>query len=583
MRIKSLYLFIIKYLAFFLIILFALICFFCQKNKSVTVDEFSHFPSGIYNLITFDWRMDRESPPLIKCIPAITSIFTKPKIDTKLFESEPNTWSLGYHFMYNNWNKYKELFQYGRCIIILFGCFLGWLLYKFGTEIYGKNGGLFALFLYVFNPNIIAHSRLITIDIGASCAIFLCVFYFWKHLKKRDSSSAILSGITLGLAQLSKFTALLLYPIFLIIIGVLVVKRAFLTNRRSVLIKEGNPQKEEALSLQKDIGSLFVIVLVSILVINTGYLFSGTLISLGEYQFLSGPLKKISSLLWNALPVPLPYDYLSGFDSQLAISAGHHPFYTSYLMGEHSLTGWWYYYIIAFIVKNPLALLIILALTVFVWTRSRQDEADLETGLCIWLPAVVFLFYFSIYTHISIGIRFLLPIFPFLFLAAGKLCNVWLLKGKAAKAFMGVLLIGYIISAIFTFPNYLSYFNLASGGPSHGHKWLIDSNLDWGQDLPELKRYMEKNGIEKIKLGYFGRVDPELYGIRYTLPETDLEEGNYAISVNHLVGRPYYLLKEYPKELLYVGVDYFKNYRLLKPVEIINNTIYIFDVESGSI
>ena len=568
----------VKLVPCLLLSVFALICYTSQREKSVTVDEFSHFPSGIYNLKTLDWRMDRESPPLVKCLPAITTIITKPLIDIKLFKNEPNIWSLGYNFMYRNWERYREIFRYGRCTIILLGCLMGWLLYRFGAELYGREGALLALFLYIFNPNIIAHSNLTTIDIGASCAIFFCVYSFWRHLKRRDSSSAILAGIALGLAQLSKFTALLLYPIFLIIIGILAVNRAFFANGRAEVFNENTRPKVRALSLLKDFSYFSVIVLVSMLVTNAGYLFSGTLTPLGDYNFLSEPLKKISSLLWVALPLPLPYEYISGFDSQLAISAGHHPFYASYLMGEHSLTGWWYYYIIAFIIKNPLSLLMMLMLTIFVWVKGKTDRPDLETSLCIWIPIIGFFVYFSFFTHIQIGIRFLLPVFPLLFLAAGYLFHTPLMKGKGARVVMGVVAVGYLISAIYIFPNYLSYFNLASGGPSHGHHWLIDSNLDWGQDLPGLKEYMERNGIEKIKLGYFGRVDPGIYGINYELAKREPEKGIYAISVNFLVGKPYYLLKDSPKELLYVDLDYFKNYRSLKPLDVIGHTIYIFNV-----
>ncbi|MDB9822138.1 glycosyltransferase family 39 protein [Deltaproteobacteria bacterium] len=517
--------------------------------------------------------MDRESPPLIKCIPAITSIITKPTIDTALFESEPNPWSLGYHFMYNNWDKYKDFFQYGRFVIIILGCLLGWLLYRFGMELYGKSGGLLALFLFVFNPNIIAHSRLITIDIGASCTIFLSIYCFRTYLKRKDLFFAIVVGFTLGLAQLSKFTALLLYPIFLIIIGILAVKKDFLNSINSS--NNGKPQTV------RDIGHFLVIISVSLLVINAGYLFSGTFRSIGDYQFLSGPLRTISAMLWEAIPVPLPYEYISGFDSQMAISEGNNLFYTSYLMGEHSLEGWWYYYIIAFIVKNPLAFFLILIIAIITWIKKGGTE--LEDGLCLWIPVIGFFLYFSSFTHIPIGVRFLLPVFPLLFLAAGNIVNAKFLKNKTGKIIISVLAIAYLIPALSNYPNYLSYFNMIAGGSGNGHRWLIDSNLDWGQDLPGLKKYMEKNGIEEIKLGYFGRVDPEIYGIKYTLPENNLEQGYYAISVNFLVGRPYYLLKENPKELLYVGMDYFKKYRLLKPVEIINNTIYIFDVENGSI
>ena len=565
--------FILRISPFLLLTVFALLCYFSQKNKSVTVDEFSHFPSGIYNLLTMDWRMDCESPPLIKCLPAITSIIVQPQIDPNLFKREPNPWNLGYHFMYANKSQYKDIFRYGRCVMIIVGCLLGWLVYKFGTELYGTNGGLFALFLYVFNPNIIAHSRLTTIDVGASLMFFLSVYCFCKYLNRRDIFSIITAGLALGLAQLSKFTALLLYPVFIIIIGLLAVKRSLIGDKNSSNF--GNE------CLIKDFGHLLIIFFLSLLVINTGYLFSGTFTPIGDCHFLSYPLKKISSLLWATFRVPLPYDYIKGFDSQLAISAGNNPFYISYLMGEHSLNGWWYYYLIAFIVKNPLAFLMILLVSLVFWIK--KGDKSYENSLCIWMPVIVFFFYFSFFTHIPIGIRFLLPVFPLLFLAAGNLVNPKFIKNKTGKIILLLLVISYLIPAIYIYPNYLSYFNSVSGGPDNGYKWLIDSNLDWGQDLPGLKRYIEDKDIDKIKLGYFGRVDPGIYGIKYTLPEKILGEGIYAISINFLVGRPYYVLKDDPKELLYVGLDYFKRFRLLKPVEIINNTIYIFDIGDGSL
>jgi len=457
---------------------------------------------------------------------------------------------------------------------------MGYLLYRFGVELWGRKGGLLALFLYVFNPNIIAHSRLTTIDIGASCAVFFSIYCLWRYLKRKDFSSAILAGIALGLAQLSKFTALLLYPIFLIIIGVLAVNGAFLSNRTDCPDDAILPEKKTAMIL-RDLGFFSLIILISILLINAGYLFSGSLTPLADYQFLSEPLKKIASLLCGALPVPFPYEYLCGFDSQLAISAGHHPFYANYLMGEHSLSGWWYYYIIAFIVKNPLALLIVILLTLVFWVRGRQDGPGLETWLCIWAPVAGLSIYLSFFSHVLIGIRLLLPIFPLLFLAAGYLCDVRFGKGKAWRTVMVVLVMTYLIPAISIFPNYLSYFNFASGGPGQGHYWMIDSNLDWGQDLPGLKGYMEANKIEEIKLGYFGRVDPRIYGIEFSLPKREVEEGLYAISVNFIVGRPYYLLKENSKKILYADLGYFKEYRSLKPQDVINNTIYIFDIDDG--
>jgi len=104
----------VRYAPWFLLMIFALICYFSQKGKSVTADEFNHFPAGIYNISTQDWRMDRESPPLVKCFPAITSLITKPVTDAGLFKDEPNAWSFGYNFMFRNWEEYRKIFQFGR-------------------------------------------------------------------------------------------------------------------------------------------------------------------------------------------------------------------------------------------------------------------------------------------------------------------------------------------------------------------------------------------------------------------------------------------------------------------------------------
>jgi hypothetical protein len=301
------------------------------------------------------------------------------------------------------------------------------------------------------------------------------------------------------------------------------------------------------------------------------------LIPLDNYHFLSQSLQTFSSSFLKVFPVPLPCDYLTGLDSQLAISEGNNPFYSSYLMGENSLTGWWYYYLIAFFVKNPLPLLIVLVVTIYFYSVKKSPRDEIAAPICLWIPAACYILYFSLFSHIYIGIRFLLPIFPLFFIGAGIIGDTSLLAGKRIRYFIAAIIILSVVSVISSYPNYISYFNIISGGSSKGHNWLIDSNLDWGQDLPGLKEYMESNGIDKLKLGYFGRVDPELYGIKYTLPEKSLEKSLYAVSINFLKGRPYYLLDNRNKKLIYADRDYFKNYSGLKPVNVINNTIYIFD------
>jgi len=565
MKNRSLY---VRSAPWVLLFIFALICFFSQLEKSVTVDEFSHFPSGIYNLLTMDWSMDCESPPLIKCLTAATCIITQPVINlVEIINTKPTSWQLGYQFMYLNMENYRDIYLYGRVMVIFLGCLLGWFIYRFGSQLYGQAGGLFALFLYVFNPNIIAHATLTTIDIGASYFIFLSIYCFWRYLRKKDPSSVMLAGISLGLAQLSKFTALLLYPIFFVIIIFLFVEEWISNRNRNVY---------GYTLILRNIGCFLIIILVSLIVINIGYLFSGSFRPIGDYHLSSSLLQNISVWLGTLFPVPLPFDYLTGFDQQLALSEGG--VYTGYLMGEHSLDGWWNYYLIAFIIKNPSALLIILILTVILWKKSPRTER--ENDLCIWVPVIMYFFYFSFFTHIPIGVRYILPIFPLIFLAAGSFVNNLILNKKKWRLILPILAFVYLMPAIFVYPNYLSYFNIIAGSSSNGHRWLIDSNLDWGQDLPGLKKYMEREGIKEIKLGYFGRVDPEIYGIKYTIPSRELEPGIYAISVNFLVGYPYFILKNDTKEVIRVDLNYFNKYKPLKPVAIINNTIYVFKINN---
>jgi len=562
---KKLYFISIRIAPWFLLGCFALICHLSQREKSITVDEFMLLPAGIYHLKTFDWRMASDSPPLVKCLAALPSLLLHPAISIKPFKKDPNEYTLGYDLMFRNKKKYLKIFEYGRSGIILAGCLLGWLLFKFGEELYGFRGGLFVLFLYAFNPNIIAHARLTTIDITASFTFLLSIYRFWKFLMHENIKNATIAGITLGIAQLSKFTLLILYPIFIIIIVILKIRK----NSRHNFFPE--------CGIFKSCGFVALIFVISVLIINGGYLFSQSFLPLNEYTFISKPMRLISSLFYHALPVPLPYDYLQGLDFQLAHSEGNHPFYISYLMGEHSLNGWWFYYLIAFLIKNPFALLILIIITVFVWWRESEIRPGIEASLCIWLPIISFFLYFSLFTYIQIGIRWLLPIFPLIFLLCGTIYQSKFIKIKGAAFALVFLAISYIAPTILVFPHYLSYFNIVAGGSNKGYHWLNDSNLDWGQDLPGLKDYMKENRIEKINLGYFGRVDPKIYGIDYTLAKREPEKGIYAISVNYLVGRPYYLLKDNAKELIYADLDYFDAFRHIKPVDVIGHTIYIFD------
>jgi hypothetical protein len=554
----------IRIIPFAILILFFTVCVLSQREKSVTVDEFAHFPAGIFTLTMRDWRMDNESPPLVKCLPGVTAFFTAPIVPTLPSDEPPNTWTYGYRFMYDNFARYIDIFTWGRMVIILLASIGGWLVYVFAEQLFGRWGGIVSLVLYAANPNIIAHARLVTIDAGAAVFFLAAVFLFWKFLERMTTASALIAGLALGAAELSKFTALILIPIMLAIVLTTMAQRVRLPSD-----EQGKSRPTFAASL-----CLFCLVLATCVVtINVGYLFSGTFFTLADPVFSSDLIKGLAATPLRHLPIPLPIEYVRGFDVQMAIAQGNNPFYMGYLMGEHSMTGWWYYYLVGLLVKNPEVIWVFVAFSLFAWI-TVSPRPPLRSWLCLWGIPCVFLAYFSFVTNAPIGIRFLLPIFPLLFVALGGVVRLSMIKTMWGKVLVAAMLFSYCLPAVAIFPDYLSYFNSASGGPQKGYRWLIDSNLDWGQDLPALKRYMANNGVATVKLGYFGRVDPRIYGIDYTLAGREIGEGIHAISVNFLVGRPYYLLAD--GTVRFIDFNYYASYRSLVPQAILGNTLFIF-------
>jgi hypothetical protein len=427
-----------------LLSIFAGLCFFSQVDKSVTVDEFCHLPSGIYNLLTSDWRMDGESPPLIKALLAVGAIAANPQVNVTAFRADPNPWSFGYDFMFRNERNYHHIFVLGRCVVIAIACLGGLLLFKFASQVFGYRAGLFGLFLYVFNHNVIAHARLATIDMGATCVMLMGIYCFWRFLKAPSAKAATIGGIALGLVQLSKFTGLIFYPIYLLI-DLLSLVRTYVRAERGANAGKG--------PLLKHAGYMVLMFSISVLVINMGYSFSRSFVPIDQYHFQSRSLRELGAFLPSSFPVPLPFDYARGFDSQLFISEGRDPFYEGYLLGQRSLNGWWYYYIIAFFVKNPVSLCALWIYAGFVWIREKGIRPDFETSLCIGVPVLAFLLYFSLFTRTPMGVRWLLPIFPLCFLAAGIVCESSLFKGMTKKGVAACFVAAYLIPAAAAFPD----------------------------------------------------------------------------------------------------------------------------------
>lgn len=270
-------------------------------------------------------------------------------------------------------------------------------------------------------------------------------------------------------------------------------------------------------------------VLASLLVINLGYEFSGTGKPLREFAFVSralggGPAAesarmepggRFGSGWFGAAPVPVPAEYLRGIDVQRSEFERGHP---SYLAGQWQHHGWWYYYLYGLAVKVPLGVwglvLWSVGLTLARWRGGRWAD-----DLTLWLPALAVLTLVSSQTGFNHHLRYVLPMYPFVAVSVGKLACFPRAGHWAARALLAALVLWAAGSSLAVHPHYLSYFNEVAGGPNNGHNHLVDSNIDWGQDLLFLKAWLDQHPEARpLGLAYFNFIDPQILGIDYRLP-----------------------------------------------------------------
>jgi hypothetical protein len=258
----------------------------------------------------------------------------------------------------------------------------------------------------------------------------------------------------------------------------------------------------------------------------------------------------------------------------------------SFLLGDYSDNGWWYYFPVAFIFKTPLPTLIFLfwAFAIFalcLLRRSKQRKCMTFLDAIFLLVPPLGYFTFALTSDINLGYRHLLPILPFLYVFVAVMVK------RQSRVIIGFLASLLLIVALQTYPHYLSYFNLLAGGKEGGWRYLVDSNIDWGQDLEGLSAWMEENQVEQIWLSYFGEAHPEYYGINYVgldsfpprlmNPNTkpfypyDPAPGTYAISATNLQG------------VHFADHEEFAIFRESEPTDKVGYSIFIYDLESSGL
>lgn len=438
------------------------------RNFAITTDEDKHYLYGEHIVSGDSSRFNPSTMP-------VTGLNALPKkIASFLGEGQLKYW-LSKHSV-------------ARMVTIFFSCLTAYLVFYWARSLYGFVPALCSLILYVLDPNIIAHSQLVTTDIYTTSTLVFAFYTLWKFAHERNARNGLLCLFALGLSQLAKYTAIVLFPLFL---GTLLVYDLSLRNK-FVQAREGFNR----LIFRYVKYAVFAIT-ASILMINLGFLFNRTFTVFGEYKFRSGLFQKLQTNLTalQSLPVPAPYPYLDGLDYMSDVEKRGAGAGNIYLLG-HVRTGLGFpgYYVIASILKVPISTQIIMLLALFFYFSRKGFSADfLKDEMFLAVTVIFYVIYFNFFFKTQVGIRYYLPVFPFLYIFSGSLFTGWE-QFSITKKVAGLLLLVYLSVSVFSYhPYYLSYFNEIVWNRMHAYKYLADSNVDWGQDRNELDEYLLEN------------------------------------------------------------------------------------------
>jgi hypothetical protein len=544
------------------------------RKKSITKDEPYHIARGVSALFSGDFRMSVEHPPLINMVCALPLLaFRDLQIpyddpywrDSSVEPSERKTrfaalflWVKDMKVWKGNTDPLGIIF-WCRVPVMLMSVTLGLLIYTWSARVFGPVSGMASLLLYCFSPTVLAHARLATTDLGSALCIFIYMLALSRHLAVPSWKSLLVCGLSFGLAQLTKYTAILLVPLsaailFFYIPGSLLQRlKSFFT------------VKPRESSFLLSAYALIIIMAVGGAVIWAGYGFETRSIysvAAPDAPGLASPSHLIKWLAVKFLSwvTVWPRTYYFGLTRTLLDTSYHGS--PLYFWGEVRSRGWWYYYPLLFLIKEPLSFLALVAAAF--GSLNKYPRVRGGPVLVSVVSAIGIFVFFMFFNEKNIGIRHILPAYPFIFfMVSGAFSAEPGPKGiKYAKM---ALLAAYSANAILAFPHYLTHFNTLVGGPEKGLRYSV-AGEDWGQDLFSLGEFCQERGIDKIYYNPLGNVDPLAYGVhREALSCRQKEPGWYAVHIDDLL-RP----KKRAPEWCYH--DFLKN----RPVRVINHTIHVY-------
>lgn len=524
------------------------------RHKSGTYDEFVHVTSGYSYSAYDDYRLNAENgnlPQRLMALPLLASGPEFPSLDQPAWQAS-DMWGLADQYFFAPGRDADAMLRAARRTIALVGVLLGLAVFFWSRSLFGRPGAYLSLVVFVFTPALLAHGALATSDMTGAAFFTVSVWALWTVLHRVTPLTIAASTLAAAGLFVSKLSAVLLVPIAL----VMVLVRVTAGRGRPLIVRAPRGEREirEPGRMAIVIGALAALhVVVCIVVIwgFYGFRFSAFSAHLTGHETFIVPWSDVlrsgslpSALAsWGRDHRVLPEAYLFGLASVDTYSKVRN----SFLNGVVSPGGSHWFFPYAALVKTTLPALALVALMPFALVRRRRFYE-----LTPLVALIVIYGVFAVQSALDIGDRHLLPLIPAVIILMGAIGTVRLPGRRkiAAASVVGALLAWHVGESIWIAPDYLAYFNELNGGPSRAYRHLVDSSLDWGQDLPGLKTWLDREGLQgqnhlPVYLSYFGTSRPEFYRIdarmlpsepdRWTphLPEP-LVPGTYCISATML-------------------------------------------------
>ena len=565
-----------------LVLLHALLAISAIWSKTVTFDETVHIGAGLsywaQNRTVFNTE-NGNFPQRWGALPLWIAGYQLPP-EAATTPNPPAIWPLSHSFLFGPLTEpappghAESILHLSRSMMVILSLGCGVLIYFWSRRLWGPTAGIVSLLLWTFCPTFLAHGPLVTSDVAATLFFTASVGTFWWMLHRLSPASVLCAGLALGGLCLSKMSAPLVLPVFLLMLALRLVVG------RPLLLSLGKNRWMVTIRWKQFIWLVAGIALAMVMA-------WGLIWAAYDFRFLADPAHGqdgVSFAAWDHLLRRggfinqtvlfarhwslLPEAYLYGFTFVIDAAQGRNAF----LNGEFSVTGWRSYFPLAFLMKTPLLTLGIMLLGVLAGIMTLMNTRNqlrptwrrqIGRGLYRIAPLGLFLMVYwaaAVTSHLNIGIRHMLPAYAAIYILAGC-AGAWLWHTRRVlRVGMIILLLVMAVESTFAWPHYLSYFNQTVGGPSQGYRHLIDSNLDWGQDLPYVKSWLVEQGLdrpqdgnvppgERVYLSYFGNGSIPYYGIQATLlpgfniPAQEppfhlpkLEAGVYIISTTMLSG-----------------------------------------------